>query len=83
MASGAGIKPRVLMTSISLDDGTASLEVAGYFELGAREARQIAADVGKAVASWRRAAAKLGIAKAEIDRMASAFEHQDAKAARR
>jgi serine/threonine-protein kinase HipA len=79
------IKPRVLTTAIDLDDGTASLklalDVAGYFELGAREAAQIAAEVGKAVATWRKVAAKLGLRAAEIDRMASAFEHEDLKAA--
>jgi serine/threonine-protein kinase HipA len=79
------IKPRVLTTAINLDDATASLglalDVADYFELGAKEARQIAAEVGKAVAVWRRVAAKLGLAPAEIERMASAFEHDDLKAA--
>ena len=80
------IKPRVLTTAIDLDDGTASLklalDVASYFELGSREAAaQIAAEVGKAVATWRKVAAKLGLTAAEIDRMASAFEHEDLKAA--
>lgn len=79
------IKPRVLTTAIDLDDGTASLklalDVAGYFELSAREAAQIAAEVGKAVATWRKVAAKLGLTAAEVDRMASAFEHEDLKAA--
>ena len=81
----ADIKPRVLTTSISLDDGTASLnlalEVVGYFELDLKEARRIAGEVGYAVAAWRSAAAKLGLTRAEIDRMASAFEHEDLKAA--
>lgn len=79
------IKPRVLATAIDLDDGTASLQslldVASYFELGADEAHKIAAEVGQAVATWRKVAAKLGLAETEIDRMASAFEHEDLKAA--
>lgn len=79
------IKPRVLTTAIDLDDGTASiqlaLDVASYFELGSDEAHKIALQVGKAVATWRKEAAKLGLTKAEIDRMASAFEHEDLKAA--
>jgi serine/threonine-protein kinase HipA len=58
------------------------MDVAGYFELVADEAAQIAAEVGKAVAPWRKVAAKLGLTAAEIDRMASAFEHEDLKAAR-
>jgi serine/threonine-protein kinase HipA len=79
------IKPRVLTTAIDLDDGTASLklafEVASYFEVAPDEARQIAAEVGKAVATWRKPAAKIGLTAAEIDRMGSAFEHEDLKAA--
>ena len=54
------IKPRILITAIDLEDGTASLnlalEVASYFELNAREAYAIAAEVGQAVATWRREA---------------------------
>jgi serine/threonine-protein kinase HipA len=80
------IKPRVLSTTIDLDDGTASLElamdVAGYFELSPAQARQIAAEVGRAAARWRMEAGRLGIAGAEIDRMSSAFEHRDLAGAR-
>lgn len=79
------IKPRVLSTAIDLDDRTASLklalEVAGYFELGEAEAHKIAGQVGHAVATWRKQAAKLGLTPAEADRMASAFEHEDLQAA--
>ena len=79
------IKPRVLTTAIDLDDGTASLElamgVAGYFELAEGEARTIVAEVGRAVGEWRKEAAHLGLTLAEIDRMASAFEHEDLKSA--
>jgi serine/threonine-protein kinase HipA len=79
------IKPRVLTTAIDLDDGTASLEraleVAVYFETDAKTARAIAAEVGQAVAGWREEAARLGLTPAEIDRMASAFEHDDLHAA--
>jgi serine/threonine-protein kinase HipA len=82
----ADIKPRVLTTAIDLEDGTASLnlalQVASYFELGDEEARDIAGQVGRAVAGWRREAKKRGLTPAEIDRMASAFEHEDLKAAR-
>ena len=79
------IKPRVLTTAIDLEDGTASLdramEVAAYFEIEAKAARGIAAEVGHAVATWRGEAARLGVAPAQIDRMASAFEHGDLQAA--
>jgi serine/threonine-protein kinase HipA len=81
----ADIKPRVLTTAIDLDDGTASLKlaysVASYFELTADEARAIAHEVGAAVAPWRKAAASFGLPNQEIDRMASAFEHDDLKLA--
>jgi serine/threonine-protein kinase HipA len=81
----ADIKPRVLTTAIDLDDSTASLElamgVAPYFELQANDANRTAAQVGRAVAKWRKEAAKLGIAQAEIARMSSAFEHRDLTAA--
>jgi serine/threonine-protein kinase HipA len=79
------IKPRVLTTAIDLEDGTASLklayDVASYFELTDEEARTMAREVGDAVASWRKEAARLGLGNSEIDRMASAFEHDDLKAA--
>ena len=79
------IKPRVLATAIDLDDNTASLElavsVAAYFELEDAEARKIASEVGQAVRGWRKEAARAGLTSGQIDRMASAFEHDDLHAA--
>ena len=79
------IKPRILTTAINEEDGTASLalamSVAKYFELDAAKAREIAKQVGKAVSTWRNEAAHHGVGKNEIDRMASAFEHEDLKKA--
>jgi len=79
------IKPRILTTAINEDDGTASLDlamsVAEYFELEKAKAKTIATQVGKAVSTWRDEAAKHGIGKSEIERMASAFEHEDLKQA--
>jgi len=79
------IKPRILTTAIDLDDGSASLDLAmsvvGYFELDKEKAHVIAAEVGQSVATWREEAARLGLTQAEIDRMASAFEHEELKAA--
>jgi serine/threonine-protein kinase HipA len=81
------IKPRILATAINEDDNTASLalalEVAGYFELDAARARKIAAEVGSVVARWRDEAARHSLSKADIDRMMSAFEHEDLGTARR
>jgi len=79
------IKPRVLSTSIDLDDNSASLDLAlenaDYFELSSADALAIAKEVGTAVNSWRDEAAGHGLKAAEIDRMASAFEHDDLKQA--
>lgn len=76
------IKPRVLTTAIDLDDNTASLDlalsVAEYFELDDKQARAIAGEVAAAVARWREEALRLGARPNEIERMASAFEHDDA-----
>jgi serine/threonine-protein kinase HipA len=80
------IKPRILATAINEDDNTASLalalDVSGYFELDAARARKIAAEVGNVVAKWRDEAARHGLSKAEIDRMMSAFGHEDLEMAR-
>ena len=69
------------LKAINEDDNTASLalalDVAGYFELSANRAREIAAEVGRAVAEWRDVAARHGLTEQEIARMASAFEHRD------
>jgi serine/threonine-protein kinase HipA len=77
------VAPRVLATSIDTDDPTASLDlafgVAAYFTLDPAAARKIACDAGRAVSRWRQTAARLGLRKAEIDRMASAFDHRDLK----
>jgi serine/threonine-protein kinase HipA len=79
------IKPRILATAINEEDNTASLalalEVAGYFDLDAAKAREVATQVGKATSKWRDEAARHGLGKTEINRMASAFEHEDSKLA--
>ena len=75
------IHPRVLSTSIDLIDATASLtlaiETAHYYDIKEDRAQEIIKEVKFSVSSWRKDAAKFGISKAEIDRMASAFEHED------
>jgi serine/threonine-protein kinase HipA len=75
------IKPRILSTAIDLIDPSASLDVAvsvaHYFELDNIQAKKIFKEVGSATALWREEATKLKIKKIEIDRMASAFEHED------
>lgn len=75
------VKERILTTAIDEEDATASLDlalsVADSFGLKTKDARAIARQVGEAVANWRGVAADAGIGKAEINRMASAFEHDD------
>lgn len=82
------IKPRMLSTAMGLDeDPTATLEIAyesaEFFDVAPAEAREIVADVGASVMRWRAVAARLGISPSEIERMASAFEHDDLHEARR
>ncbi len=75
------IKPRILSTAIDLIDPSASLDiaadVAGYFGLSNLQAKNIFNEVGSITTLWREEALKFKIKKAEIDRMASAFEHED------
>lgn len=59
------------------------MSVAEYFELERDKAKTIAMQVGKVVSTWRNVAGKHGIGKTEIDRMASAVEHEDLKKALR
>lgn len=79
------VKPRVLTTNIDLDDGTASIElvlsVAEYFGLSSNRAKAVVREVVKAVGTWRREAATLSIARTEIEKMSSAFDHEDFKQA--
>lgn len=81
------VKPRILSTAIDLIDPTASLDlavdVAHYFDLDNLHAKKIIKEVGSVTALWRGEAAKLKIKKSEIDRMASAFEHEDLQQAMR
>jgi len=75
------IKPRVLTTTVDEVDGTASLdlayEVAAHFGVKPDKAKSIVREVGQALAHWRETAVATGLTSKEIDRMASAFEHDD------
>lgn len=76
------VRPRILTTAIDLDDGTASLDlalsVAEEFRLSPAQAREIISEVRLGVSQWGQVAGELGLGKREIDRMASAFEHEEA-----
>jgi serine/threonine-protein kinase HipA len=79
------IKPRILTTTIDEADGTASLDlayqVAEHFGLKSDKAKAIAKEVGTAVKNWRQTAKSLGLSADDIDRMASAFDHEELKKA--
>ena len=79
------IKPRILTTTIDLDNGTASLDlalsVANEFGLKPAEANKIIQSVGIAVSEWKGCASHIGISSAEIQHMKTAFEHEDLKKA--
>ena len=81
------LKGRFLSTAVDLENREASLElalsVAPYFEIDENAARAVARDVALSVAEWRTVAAKLGLPRPAIERMASAFEHDDLKSALR
>jgi serine/threonine-protein kinase HipA len=79
------LKARILTTNIDLDEGTCSLDLleaaAEYFSLGLQQARAIVKEVAIVVATWRDVAREVGARPSEINRMASAFEHDDLKRA--
>jgi hypothetical protein len=75
------LKERILTTNVDLDEGTCSLELlenaSGYFDLNLAAARTIIKEVALATSKWRTVAKKVRARSAEIDRMSSAFEHDD------
>jgi serine/threonine-protein kinase HipA len=54
-----------------------ALNVADYFELKEEDTKLIISEVANAVKNWQGEASRLGLSKAEINRMESAFEHED------
>ncbi|MGQ0815990.1 MAG: type II toxin-antitoxin system HipA family toxin [Gemmatimonadota bacterium] len=80
------IKPRMLSTSIAEDyDLTASLElaleVAEHFGLKPAGAQALIGEVHRSVKEWRNVAMTFGVKGQEIERMSTAFEHEDAELA--
>lgn len=75
------VKPRIHSLTIDEVSDEASLDtafaVAPAFGLGHATATTIAAEVGAAVAAWREIAAQHGLTDPQIERMQSAFEHED------
>ena len=79
------LEARVLTTNIDLDEGTCSLDLleaaSEFFALTLPQARTIVKEVATVTATWRDTAKAVGARSAEINRMASAFEHDDLKRA--
>lgn len=71
------------MQALAIDDedATSSIEtafrVASGFGLTASEARRIAREVGGVVRRWRSFGRQFGLQPRALDRMESAFEHED------
>lgn len=59
------------------------LDVAEMFRLDDDEAHVVLREVSNATSAWRLIAADAGLSAAEIERMASAFEHEQAERARK
>jgi serine/threonine-protein kinase HipA len=80
------VRPRVHALAIDEDDLSAPLErvlaIAQYFNLKAPRAKDIVREVAAATSRWRSIASEHGLTARQIDRMATAFEHDDAAAAR-
>lgn len=75
------VKPRHHALTLDETDDTSSIDtvmsVAEYFGVKEPQAKQIVAEVAAAVLGWREVAAANGLTAAQVDRMASAFEHED------
>lgn len=75
------MKPRFLSTAIDLYNTSASLtlalSVAKEYGIEQGLAKKIAKEVAEAVKNWKMHAKSYKISSAEIERMSSAFEHED------
>lgn len=79
------VKPRVHALAIDEDDATASLEtaleVAALFGIKPERARALAGEIGAVTSGWKNVAKSLGLTTPQVDRMDSAFEHDDLRLA--
>jgi len=77
----AEIKPRILTMAIDFEDSSASLDtamaVARDFRISKEKAIETVKGIVTAVKQWKKIAGDFGLSKREIDRMTSAFEHED------
>jgi serine/threonine-protein kinase HipA len=79
------VKPRVHTLAIDEADATASLETAlgaaRLFGIKPERARALAAQIGAITAGWREVGRRLGLSGAQLERMETAFEHDDLRMA--
>lgn len=79
--SPADVKGRIHVMAFNEDEHSSSLDVclsvADYFALKKNEAALIAAEVAAVVATWRDVAKHCKLSKFHMERMESAFEHDD------
>lgn len=82
----ADIAPRILRSSIVLDDNSATIEnaltVHSLFGLSLSEAKLIIKEVSMVTAEWRKEAIKFRLNTNAIDRLETAFEHDESRAAK-
>ena len=75
------VRARILSTNISPDEATCDIEllrsVSEYFDISLVDADKIIREVAEATRAWREVAASEGATRKEIERMESAFEHNE------
>jgi len=83
----ADIAPRILSSSIDLDDNSATIEnalnVYEMFGLSYSDAKNIIKEVSLVTSDWRNEALKFGLKGNAIDRFETAFEHEELKVAKK
>ena len=81
------LKARILTTNIDLDEATCSVglleHAAAFFGLTLKQARATIREVADVTRTWQAVAHEVGCTRAEMARMASAFEHDDLSGALR
>lgn len=81
----ADVKGRIHVMAFNEDDHSSSLDtcisVADYFALKKGEAQSIAAEVAAVTSTWADVAKQCKLSKFDIERMESAFDHDDLKEA--
>lgn len=81
------LKARILTTNIDLDEATCSVglleHAAAFFGLTLKQARATIREVADVTRTWQAVAQEVGCTRAEMARMASAFEHDDLSGALR